>query len=169
MKIALPVDTRPAVWNKSVGWGMFTPNGRRKLHGKKGYEKNAERWRSGSDTWAARLFVGFNVGQDTVFEMADLVAIVRRVREDQTGDPSSTFLSQHGIYRHQSGEVVEEPGAQVIIINMGATPAKFENDMTALAEVIAEEMDQEEVVVELQRGGVVQHVIGIGPVEIDDD
>lgn len=153
----IPTDTRPAVWSTPQGWGMFTPNGRKRWSG---YKPNKKTWES-ADTWSARLFVGFNVGQKTVYEMDDLIAVVRRVREQQTDDPSSSFVYQRGIYKHHSGEVVEEPGAQVIIINMGASAAKFEQQMIELGEAIATTMDQEEVVVEVQRNGIVQRVFGV--------
>ena len=164
--VALPVDTRRAIWARADGLlQTFVPNGRKRSHGKT-FAKNPVRWEAGADIWGARLFVGFNVGRETVYTMEDLIPIVRSVREEQTGDPSSSFLSQHGIYRHKEGDIVEEPGAQVIIINLtGTTPQQFENQMVALAEEIAEQLHQEEVVVEIQRSGLVQRVFGVGAVD----
>jgi hypothetical protein len=157
----LPTDTRTAWWSTPHGWGSFQPNGRKRVAGM-GYQRNKKTWEAGAETWSARLFVGFNVGAETVWDMPDLIDTVRRVREQQTGDPSSSFVYQRGIYRHRSGEVVEEPGAQVIIINTsGATPAEWEEQMVALGESIADDLDQEEVVVELQRNGIVQRVFGV--------
>lgn len=124
-------------------------------------QKNRTRWES-EDTWAARIFVGFNVGDETVYDMDDLVEIVQAVRERQTGSPASSFVSQRGIYQHADGAVVDEPGAQVIIINMGESPQKFRRQMTDLAETIARKMKQEEVVVEIQRNGIVTNVMGVG-------
>lgn len=158
MGIALPTDTRPAVWSTPNGTRAFFPYGRKRWSG--GYRPNRTVWES-ADTYSARLFVGFNVGAETVYEMTDLVALVRRIREGQVGDPSSSFVYQHGIYRHHSGEVVEEPGAQVIIINMGASPQEFVTEMVDLAERLCDEMSQEEIVVEIQRNGVVQRVLGV--------
>lgn len=156
--LTLPTDTRAAVWILPEGNAhSFHPNGRKTWHG---YRPNRMTWQS-ADTYSARLFVGFNVGDETVYDMKDLVAIVREVRELQIDDPSSSFVYQHGIYKHHDGQVVEEPGAQIIIINMGASPTKFAEDMTELAEAIAERMSQEEVVVEIQRNGVVKRVFGV--------
>ncbi len=162
MALTLPTDNRTALWSKPHGgWGSFRPHGRRSCHGKR-YQPNKKTWSGGQETWSSRLFVGFNVGPRTEYEMADLIAIVRRVREAQTGDPSSTFVSQRGIYKHQdSGLVVEEPGGQVIIISPGTSPDAFTGQMVELAEEIAEELDQEEVVVEIQRRGIVQDVFGV--------
>lgn len=157
----LPTDTRPAMWSTPNGWGSFHPRGQKRWTGES-YRRNKKTWEAGAETWSARLFVGFNVGGETVWDMADLIDTVRRKREGQTGDPSSSFVYQRGIYRHRSGEVVEEPGAQVIIINTsGASPAEWEEQMVALGEAIADELDQEEVVVELQRNGIVQRVFGV--------
>jgi hypothetical protein len=156
--IILPTDTRAAVWSTPNGARAFHPHGRKRWDGD--YRPNKTVWES-ADTYSARLFVGFNVGTETVYEMKDLVALVRQVREKQVGDPSSSFVYQHGIYKHYSGDVVEEPGAQVVIINMGATPERFVEQMVELAEQICAEMSQEEVVVEIQRNGVVQRVLGV--------
>ena len=156
--IVLPTDTRAAIWSTPYGVRAFHPHGRKRWSGD--YRPNKTVWES-ADTYSARLFVGFNVGTETVYEMGDLVSIVRHVRERQVGDPSSSFVYQHGIYKHQAGEIVEEPGAQVIIINMDASPEAFIAQMVDLAESIAREMSQEEVVVEIQRNGVVQRVLGV--------
>lgn len=156
--IVLPADTRPAAWSRPNGRGAsFQPYGRKQWSG---YRPNKKSWES-ADTWSARLFVGFNVGTETVYEMHDLVDLVRVVRERQTGNPSSSFVFQHGIYKHRSGEVIDEPGAQVVIINTGEEPKVFEDQMVELAERIADNMRQEEVVVELQRNGIVQRVMGV--------
>ena len=156
--IVLPTDTRPAVWSTPRGVRAFHPHGRKQWSGD--YRPNRTVWES-ADTYSARLFVGFNVGQETIFEMKDLVEVVRQVREKQVGDPSSSFVYQHGIYKHQAGDIVEEPGAQVIIINMDASAKDFVAQMIALAETIARDMSQEEVVVEIQRNGVVERVLGV--------
>lgn len=155
----LPTDNRPAIWSTPNGVRAFRPHGRKYLGGRR-YKPNRTTWES-ADTYSARLFVGFNVGQQTVYDMDDLVDIVRAVREEQTGDPSSSFVYQHGIYKHGSGEIVEEPGAQVIVINMAEPADEFARQMTELGEAIAEQMQQEEVVVEIQRNGIVERVFGV--------
>jgi hypothetical protein len=156
--IVLPTDTRATLWATPNGNHSFHPYGSKRWSS--GYRPNRTSWES-ADTYSARLFVGFNIGTDTVFEMKDLVALVREVREAQVDDPSSSFVYQHGIYKHHSGEVVEEPGAQVIIINMGASPKVFARQMVELAERICDEMSQEEVVVEIQHNGLVDRVLGV--------
>lgn len=161
----LNANTRATGWSHPNGWGEFRPNGRKTFHGNKDhFTRNARGWSAGNETWAARLFVGFKVGDVVMYEMKDLIEIVRVVREEQTGDPSSSFVSQHGIYVHDSGEVIEEPGAQVVIIKGHKTkPATFKKDVEDLAEVIAISLEQEEVVLEIQKNGITQDTFGIRP------
>lgn len=145
------------------GTKTFAPNGKLVHRGRGGSRmlSNPERWSSTDPVEAARIFVGFNVGEEPVWTMSDLIRIVREVRELQTGDPSSTFVAQRGIYTHSNGPVVEENGAQVIILNLEGDP-KFEGQMTDLAEQIAGDFDQEEVIVEMTRGNVAKKTIGVG-------
>lgn len=160
-------------WTNRNGGGSFTPKGKLECHGDKSVLENPRRWESETDIYSARIIVGFrpqdappgfevrNVGQ----KENDLVALVKKIRIAQVGDPGATFLEQRGLYRHvKSGEVVDEPGAQVIIFNTtkGVTPRQFERQVEILAEIIAEAFDQEEVIVEIQKNGISQKVFGIG-------
>lgn len=145
--------------------GSFSPNAKRVGHGTGGgrLAKNITRWSSEDPVQAARLFVGFNVGDQPVYSMSHLVGLVREVRETQAGDPSSSFVSQRGIYRHEAGDVIEEDGAQVILINAEFIPEEqFRDQIIALAETIAGNMKQDEVIVEMQKGGVTLEVLGVG-------
>jgi hypothetical protein len=120
-------------------------------------------WTS-EDTLAARLIVGFSVGNAPTWTVDDLIPIVRAVRTKQSGDPSASFIMQKGIYQHRDPHrgVVVEDGAQVLIINMSdATPEEFEDQIIELAEVIAKKLDQETIIVEIQRNGITQRVHGV--------
>jgi hypothetical protein len=148
--------------------GSFSPNAKRVGHGTGGgrLAKNITRWSSKEPLQAARLFVGFNVGDQPVHSMSDLVDLVS---DEQGGETGSTFVSQRGTYRHSAtfeyprGQVIEEEGAQVILINTDFLPEEqFREEIVALAEKIASDMEQEEVIVELQKGGVTQEVLGVG-------
>ena len=142
--------------------GAFRPQGKLSHHGPR---PNPELW-SSTETLAARLFVGFNVGKEAVWSVDDLIEIVKRVRLEQIGDASASFIAQQGIYQHADpalGMVVEH-GAQVIIINMADLSAKdCEHEMVRLAEVIAIDLEQESVIVEIQKNGITQKTIGVGP------
>lgn len=141
--------------------GSFRPHGQ--LHHSGGGSKNPTEWTS-KKVLSARLIVGFSVGQVPTYEMADLIRIVERVRRSQVGDPSATFVAQEGIYQHISdGSVVHEKGAQVLLINTAETKKKFTKQMVELAETIAREMHQELVIVEIQKNGISEEIMGVGP------
>ena len=169
------VNPKRLSWNHKNGGGSFTPSGKLECHGDRAILVNPRRWESEADTWSARIIVGFRpkdappslrLTERDAKEKEDLlVRLVRLTREAQVGDPGATFLTQRGLYRHvESGEVVDEPGMQVILINTaeGVTPKQFERQVEDLAELIADKFDQEEVIVEIQKNGVSQQVFGIG-------
>lgn len=145
-------------------WGHFRPQGETVIIGSKSHLLENPVLEEYDETLAARLIVGLNrLGQPPA-TVDQLVAVVRRVRTEQVGDPSSSFLLQRGIYQHRSGEIVEEPGAQVIIIDTtGATQKAFGEQMVVLAESIASDLSQESVIVEIQKNGVTQRTLSVGP------
>jgi hypothetical protein len=131
----------------------FTPTG--------AMRPNKVAWTS-SPVDTARLFVGFNVGLDAYWTLTDVVRMVREVRREQRADPSSSFVAQKGVYRDKTGKVVEEDGAQVIVMNLSDTRRKqFEEEMLLLGDHLRYEMDQDEVIVEFQHGGVVYKTVGL--------
>lgn len=145
----------------------FKPTGKLRRVGKEMTQNPATPF---GTVWSARLFVGFSVGQMPKWKVDDLIEIVRRVREAQGESADASFLIQKGIYTHRTGEVVTEDGAQVIIIGEGdaswlpflaRVPKKFRRHIIELAETIARDMEQELVIVEFQRGGVVKETLGV--------
>lgn len=146
-------------YNANPHSGTFRPQGRLTHHGS---HVNPRDWQS-TETLAARIIVGFNVGSVPTWSMDHLIPIVERERAEQVGDPSSTFIAQRGIYQHRDGkQIVTEDGAQVIIIDTRSTDAQeFEDQMVHLGEVICSELKQETVVVEIQRNGVTVKTMGI--------
>lgn len=166
--ITMPADTRRFSWRNPNGdVGFFSPNGRMTLVGRDDdFNTNPAGWTSRQPIYAARLFVGFNVGARARWTMNDVVRIVKRIRKAQVGNPDATFLYQRGLYTSKRDEsVVDERGAQIIILNLvGASVPEFRQQMIALGEEIATKLRQEEVIVELQRGGVSKETIGVTPV-----
>ena len=120
-------------------------------------------WQTSKVTWTARFFVGFNVGGQPKYTMDDLIALVSRSH----APPDATYIAQHGVFTSPTTrEVVQEEGAQVIIIlgSAGATPVRvstFEKKMGELAETICRAMQQEVVIVEIQRNGVVKQSLWV--------
>lgn len=149
-------------WAHGSERGVFKPNGRPVVpNGSKLLTPN---WRSTTPTWAARLFVGFNVGETPTYRMDDLIQIVRRVRKEQGSPEDSSYVYQRGVYTHEGeGGTVTEDGAQVVLLNLdpGTSKEEFERQVIELANVLVEEMQQETVIVELQQGGIVREVIGV--------
>ena len=141
--------------------GAFRPNGRLVQVGATANPRAFE----SRVTWAGRLFVGFNVGATPKYTLDDLVRVVKATRAEH---PDASFVAQKGIYTSvvTPGEVVTEDGGQVIIVNLyGASAREFEEEMVALGESIASALEQELVIVEIQRNGVVKKTIGVTPAE----
>jgi len=167
--IAVPADTRRFRWRNPRGAaaGAFEPNGRLTLvGGSRALEQNPAGWTTRQPVYAARVFVGFNVGARPRWAMSDVVRIVKRVRVAQVGAPDATFLYQRGLYTSKKDDsVVDEKGAQVIVLNLaGASASEWRTQMIALAEELATKLKQEEVIVEIQRGGISKETIGVTPV-----
>jgi len=171
--LALEANTARTSWKRHGEIGWFEPNGPLRVYTSTSAElrPNRELWSDAEPLHAARIIVGFNVEDKPRWDLDDVVDIVRRVREQQTGNPSSTFVMQRGIYAHtekagHDRQVVDEKGAQIILLNtpdMETGTREFQHQMVELAEVLATELLQESVILELQKGGIVQKTIGVGP------
>lgn len=162
---AIPCNPSRASWS-GPNAGSFNPYGKLDIisYGGPG-TLGAAAWES-ANSRAARLFVGFSVGQQPRYSMDDLIPIVRDVRLLQApADPSASFVAQQGIYRYKhDGDIVEEDGAQVIIIApAGTAGSQFKAEMIALGEEIARKLHQELIVLELQHNGLIEVTIGVVP------
>lgn len=171
--VTLPVSLKPMRWAAPDGSakGHFKPNGRPVVPASS--RLLTPNWSSTEPTWAARLFVGFNVGTTPTYEMEDIIKIVRRVRREQGAPEDSSYVYQRGVYTHQShdGEVVTENGAQIVLLNLdpSVTEKAFRRQMIELANVIVREMQQETVIIEMQQGGIVREVIGVSEMDTELD
>lgn len=173
MAIVIPADIAATAWSHPSGaTGHFRPNGRPQVVtiDEDAARPNPSTWQAtGPQTMAARLFVGFNVGDKPTWKMQHLIDVVRRVRSKQRQREDASFVAQKGIYTHQhegrrKPHVIEEEGAQVVLIRMPPeTERAFRKHAIELAERIAGTMEQAEVVLEIQRGGLVQEVMGVAP------
>ena len=145
---------------------MFVPTGALNFRGRgaRAYAANRRLW-SGPAADAGRLFVGLDVFNQARWSMSDVMEVVRSERIAQTGNPDSTFIAQKGIFKHASGEIVEEDSVQVIIYNLeeGVDYETFKEHMVALGSRLASVLRQELVVIEMRLRGVSEEVIGVGP------
>lgn len=120
--------------------------------------------RLGSGGYAARLFVGLKVGNEERWKTADIIRIVRDVRKAQGKSADASILAQSGIYEDRSGELVVEPSVQVIIIDLvGEKKNTFVGSMKELGERLVKDLEQEAVILEIQRRGIVSDVYTITP------
>jgi hypothetical protein len=162
----IPADTRATSWAASGGRsGSFRPNGKLTTVGDAALAPNPTSWRAKSPMLAARLFVGFNVGSKPRWHVDDLIRIVKATRKKQGHPQDASFLLQKGVYTsRQSGKTVTENGSQVVLLNIDGVSLKaFEAEMLALAEGVAEKLKQEEVIVEIQKGGIAVRTFGVVP------
>jgi hypothetical protein len=165
---SVPAKLSRFSWRYRGNVGFFEPNGAVGSHGPD-LHPNKRDWQTDAPLYAARIFVGFNVGDEPRWTMDDLVPIVKRVRTEQVGSPDSSFLYQRGVYAHQrAGDttVADEQGAQIIILNVPdfeTEPDEFESQIVQLAEIIAEQLLQETVIVEIQRAGQTLRTISVVP------
>jgi hypothetical protein len=166
MKPSLVANAGSMTWQNA----SFRPRGSAKGHGKghraliqNGLRQNRSE-SFGPMPTAARLFVGFNIGHEPVWKLEDVIRMVLAFRKEQDAPPDSTFIAQKGIYTHQDGSgIVEEDGAQIIVLNTYTDDEAFKNQMLALAEHLALEMNQESVIVDLQEAGVSKDVLSVTP------
>jgi len=160
----------------------FTPTGKEVWYGDS-TEENPIRWESGP-TQEARLLVGFTIGKrgrryrrehglplPEPWELDDLVQLVYRVRRGQLKESGYkgkkvgvTFSETEGLWRSPLWTEGEpEHGVQILVVNTeGEKPMLFRNRMVELAEIIAGELEQDEVIVSHQRFGKSTGAAGIG-------
>lgn len=174
--ISLPLRIGKFTWAD----GAFYPQGPMVTHGPSlDARKNPRLWRSGP-VYAARLFMGFHRQDGGTVTLDDVVGLVHEFLlaltgrpEDyhETADPGASFVTQEGLYRYfrpandqHEFEDVREPGAQIILVNLwDIRPGDWKTAMQELGDILAAHFGQREVIVEIQRGGVVTDVYGMGP------
>ena len=141
--------------NKPVA-KRFRPNGPLQL------EAGEDTVRLGGGGYSARIFVGLNVGDKETYTVNDVVKLVVEARKEQGASADASILSQKGIYESKGGDVVVEPSVQIIIIDLvGKKKKEFVDEVTEVAEVLQEKLQQEVVLVEIQKSGVVKDVYSI--------
>lgn len=168
---ALPIDTRRTYWSSPDrrSHGSFTPNG--PLIVNDSLRQNPIAWEESGELWTGRIFVGLSVGQDEAWSENDVVGIVSRVRKEQVGAPDSSFVRQRGLYTQTTKtkdgdkvEVVDENSIQIFILNLShfeTDPDDFKKQMVELGEKLCQELEQKEVIIEIQRNGIIQYTMSV--------
>lgn len=136
--------------------GTFTPTARPVWHGARPNPITTEPW--ATRTLAGHLYVGLRVGtrRKRKIPLKRLVALVKRMRLAQVDDPGATFVSQLGVFRHRTGEIVEEPSVRVIIFAVESLP-KLRTHLRLIAEAVITALHQESVIGEITKSGVTVH------------
>jgi hypothetical protein len=118
--------------------------------------------RIGDGGYAARIFVGLNVGKETKWTIDDVIRIVVKTRKAQKRVPDASIIAQSGIYQDKTGDLVVEPSVQIVIIDLAGTPkAAFLKEMKRLAELLRKQLQQETVILEIQKSGVSEDVYSV--------
>lgn len=152
----------------------FKPTGKLVCHDSKDVRDAREamtRSSYGKGGLSARIFVGLNVGTKAKYKVKDVVALLKRVRKKQSPNPNASILTQTGMFKDKSGRMIVENSVQIIVIDLdGLSEREFTEQMMTIAEAFVEEFDQEEVLVEVQKRGVVLEIYGVKDEEdVDDD
>lgn len=126
----------------------------------------------------ARIHIGFNVGTEQRWTMTDVIDIIFNVRRAQVakaiksgyakphphgGDVGASFVARKGLWQPVHSKKAEpEDGAEIMIMNIiHEHKAKFRQDMINLAEVLADDLEQNSVLLEFQEYGVVKRILSI--------
>lgn len=159
------------IYNLYAGEGVYTlpKRGKGRPVTKRFRPQGALQLEAGEDTvrlggggYSARIFVGLNVGDKETYTVNDVVKLVVETRKEQGASADASILSQKGIYESKGGDVVVEPSVQIILIDLvGKTKKEFTDEVTEVAEVLQEKLQQEVVLVEIQKSGVVKDVYSI--------
>lgn len=125
-------------------------------------EEEEDVTRLGSGGLAARLFVGLKIGDEKTLKVEDVVDKVIEIRREQEEPPDATILSQRGVYSDSKGRIIDEPSVQIIILDLAGMKKKaFIEEMSDLASRLAVELEQETIILEIQKKGVVSDVFAI--------
>jgi len=108
-------------------------------------------------TRAARLFIGLNVGETPKWKPEDVMNRIYKIRKKQKASGDMSVLTQLGIYEDSEGRRIDEESVQVILLDLSDDP-NFVKNILDLADELRGELEQERIIVEIQKGGVVQDV-----------
>ena len=176
-------NTRAYRWTNPNGSRCsFEPEGPQHVVGRPRLEnrtmalRNPVEWDDAHNTemLAARLFVGLSVGQKPTWSVDDVVDIVLAVLSEQANrgrkrkearHVDASFIVQRGLYTsRRTGAITRENSVQVVLLNLDELPQRrFADEVVELADQLVYRLEQEEVVVDMQKDGVSFRTIGVKP------
>lgn len=118
------------------------------------------------NTDSAVMFVGFGKdNQRKVWNIYDLLRVVKETRLSQTGHYDMTIMYRKGVYIHETnGEQYTQDGVQLLFVNVPPVfrrRAVFRKNMMKLAEIICQQFSQDTIIIRLERNGTLQETIGV--------
>lgn len=153
----IPADMGPL----RFAGGHFIPNGPINLkhlsrrwyrEGVEGARENPRR--SALGQYAARIIVGLKVKNTLRWTIEHVMALVLRELSAQSPSVAASFVAQHEFYTYADGNIVHEPGVQVVIVDEAQrTRRQFDAAMLALCETLCTEMRQESAILDTQSRG----------------
>ena len=168
------IHANPGVarWHGPRGYWRPAPGARKVFVGDFRAQNPARtpRWES-KVTWAARLFVGCNVGDVPTWTLDHVVKFVKKhySRPSRPGDSykGASFVAQRGLWpseKKKGRRLIEEDSIQVILINTDpkTSTKAFQNQAFDLAQLAARVFDQDQVILEFQRNGITVKTMGVG-------
>lgn len=154
----LPFRNNPFTVGTVRGRTAFLPEGEYYICSRSGTRKNPLTLGNViKTTWAGRLIVGLSVRKTSKYKIADLIRETRLFMTRSGLPEDASFVAQHGVFTHRDGTVVQEKSAQVFIINAGyfGEVEDWKEFLEKLAEYLIVKLEQEMIVVEIQKNGVV--------------
>lgn len=122
------------------------------------------------ELWSARVLLGFNVGDEPVWEMPDVTEWVKERRSRQGVDPDASFIYQKGIWTHgegpNKGKSVTENSTQIVFLDLDEAekdPEVFKNNILDLAQDMVRHFRQEKVFVDFQYNGLSKETVMVTP------
>ena len=106
---------------------------------------------------AARLIIGLNVGRKPKWTPKQVMEKVYKWRKAKGLPGSMTVIAQLGIYEDTKNRKISERSVQVILLDLGGDE-KFVENVLKMAEEFCTSLKQEQIIVEIQKSGVVERV-----------
>lgn len=138
---------------------LFNPKGGLRFHGPKRNPVDD----LGEGVYSGLIIVGLEGRDDEKYTLKDVIEIVKEVREEQAGDPGSSFLSQKGLFKDpNTGKVFDENSIRIILLHLTKeSKRKFKENILDLAELLRESLNQQTVIVEFQNKGVTERIYAV--------
>jgi hypothetical protein len=160
------VDLRQAVCHLGDHTVVFRPRGKITCHDSKALRAEASKAFSKGGL-SARILMGLSVGEESTYTVDDVIDAIKTIRKRQKLSPNASIISQKGIYEDKKHRIIVEDSVQIVIIDMDElTYKEFVKQIIDLAEEMVDEFEQEGIVVEFQKKGVVKELYEVTP---DDD